>query len=66
LPDLTIAQLRRFADTEGTRRGLSDPAKAALLDVFECGAITKASLSLRTVSRMLDRAQTLACQPMLN
>jgi len=39
---------------------------AALMDVFDCGAIAHASLSLRTVSRMLDRAQTLACQPLLN
>lgn len=66
LPDLTTGQLRHFAETEGARRGLPDPAMLALMDVFDCGEIENASLSLRTVSRMLDRAQTLACQPMLN
>jgi len=66
LPDLTTVQLRRFAEAEGTRRGLPEPAMAAVMDVFDCGAIANAGLSLRTVSRMLDRAQTLACQPMLN
>ena len=66
LPDLTMGQLRQFAETEGARRGLPDPAIEALMDVFDCGAIAHAGLGLRTVSRMLDRAQTLACQPMLN
>lgn len=66
LPDLTTGQLRNFAETEGARRRLPDPAKAALMDVFESGAISNASLSLRSVSRMLDRANTLANQPLLN
>ncbi|WP_106745079.1 AAA family ATPase [Yoonia maritima] len=66
LPDLTTVQPRQFVETEGARRGLPDPAMAALMDVFDCGAIKNANLSLRTVSRMLDRAQTLACTPMLN
>ena len=66
LPDLTTDQLRHFAQTEGARRCLPDPAMAALMDVFDCRAIKDASLSLRTVSRMLDRAQTLACKPILN
>jgi len=56
LPDLTTGQLRQFAETEGHRRSLPDPAMAALMDVFDSGAITNASLSLRSVSRMLDRA----------
>ena len=66
LPDLTTDQLRQFAQTEGSRRRLPDPAIAALMDVFESSAIRNASLSLRTVSRMLDRAETLANQPLLN
>lgn len=66
LPDLTPDQLRHFAETEGARRDLPAPAMAALMDVFDCGAIINSGLSLRTVSRMLDRAQTLTCQPMLN
>lgn len=66
LPDLTPEQLRQFAIAQGTRRGLPEPALQALVDVFDCGAISNARLSLRTVSRMLDRAETLAHRPMLN
>ena len=66
LADLTTDQLMHFAQTEGTRRGLPDPAMVALLDVFDCRAIKNAGLSLRTVSRMLNRAQTLVCKPILN
>lgn len=66
LPDLTIEQLHDFACSEGRRRGLPEPALAAVLDVFEGDAISNARLSLRIVSRMLDRAETLARQPILN
>ncbi|MEN8896773.1 MAG: peptidase, partial [Yoonia sp.] len=66
LADLTTDQLRHFAQTEGARRCLPDPAMAALMDVFDCQAIKDAGLNLRTVSRMLDRAQTLVCKPILN
>lgn len=66
LPDLTTVQLQHFAETEGARRDLPDPAMDALMDVFDCGVINNARLSLRTVSRMLDRAQALACHPILN
>ena len=38
----------------------------AMMDVFESSAVSNAGLSLRTVSRMLDRAETLANQPLLN
>ena len=63
LADLTIDQLRYFAQTEGTRRCLPDAAMAALMDVFDCLAIKDAGLSLRTVSRTLDRSQMLVCKP---
>jgi hypothetical protein len=66
LPNLTTDQLRDFAQTEGARRDLPAPAMAALMDVFDCGAIINAGLSLRTVSRMLDRAQALAYKPLRN
>ncbi|MEO0862658.1 MAG: hypothetical protein AAFY65_18845 [Pseudomonadota bacterium] len=66
LPDLTLGQLRAFAVTEGTRRCLPDPALAALIEVFDRGAVSNARLSLRTVSRMLDRAEALTHQPVLN
>ncbi|ALI56899.1 AAA family ATPase [Celeribacter marinus] len=66
LADLTTDQLRHFAQTEGARRCLPDPAIAALMDVLDCLAIKNSGLSLRTVSRTLDRAQTLVCKPILN
>ncbi|WP_254448988.1 AAA family ATPase [Thalassococcus sp. S3] len=66
LPDLTIEQLHDFACSEGKRRGVPEPALAAVLDVFDSGAISNARLNLRIVSRMLDRAEMLAQQPMLN
>nr|WP_281494170.1 AAA family ATPase [Jannaschia sp. S6380] len=66
LPDLTLEQLRGFACSEGRRRGLPEPALAAVLDIFEGDAVANARLSLRMVSRMLDRAEMLAQLPMLN
>ena len=57
LPDLTTGQLRMFAVTEGTRRGLPEPALAALNGVFDCDTLPNARLSLRTVSRMIDKAK---------
>lgn len=66
LPDLTTEQLSVFALKEGRRRGLPEPALAALLDVFEGDVVANTRLNLRIVSRMLDRAESLAQQPMLN
>ena len=39
LPDLTPSQLRQFAETEGARRDLPDPALAALMDARDQDAI---------------------------
>ncbi len=66
LPGLTPDQLRAFAEIEGKRRSLPDPALGALMDIFDCGAIRSSELSLRTVSRMLDRAEALSNRPTLN
>ncbi|WP_171229227.1 AAA family ATPase [Ruegeria sp. HKCCA4008] len=66
LPDLTRDQLRDFTLAEGARRGLPEPAIAAIGDLFDGGAIANARLSLRTVCRMLERAEALARKPMLN
>lgn len=63
LPDLSRAQLRDFALTEGERRGLPEPSLSALDDVFEHGILADRTLSLRTVSRMLDRAEALISRP---
>ena len=65
LPDLTRTQLRDFALTEGERRGLPKPSLSALDAVFEHEMLTDHTLSLRTVSRMLDRAETLVSRPVL-
>ncbi|HBS48768.1 MAG TPA: peptidase [Rhodobacteraceae bacterium] len=66
LPDLTVTQLRDFAVAEAARRSLPEPVVAALVDLFDSGAISNSRLSLRTVARMLDRAETLANQPLLH
>ena len=59
LPDLTRTQLRDFALAEGERRGLTEPSLSALDGVFEHGMLEDHTLSLRTASRMLDRAEAL-------
>ncbi len=66
LPDITTVQLSDFALAEARQRDLSDPATEALADVFETGAMGNNRLSLRTVARILDRAEALANQPVLH
>lgn len=66
LPDLTTWQLRDFAINEAARRGLPKPAVEALAVLFETGALSHRRLSLRTVARMLDRAEMLSNRPMLH
>lgn len=65
LPDLTRTQLRDFALTEGERRGLPEPSLSALDAVFEHEVWADHTLSLHTVSRMLDRAEALISRPVL-
>ena len=65
LPDLTQSQLRDFALTEGERRGLPEPSISALGEVFDHEIWSENSLNLRTVSRMLDRAEALVSRPVL-
>ena len=65
LSDLTRTQLRDFALTEGERRGLPEPSLSALDGVLDHGIWTEHPLSLRTVSRMLDRAEALISRPVL-
>ncbi|WP_170360282.1 peptidase [Ruegeria arenilitoris] len=66
LPDLTTGQLRDFAMTEAARRNLPAPAVDALAAIFETGAVRQSRPSLRSVARMLDRAETLAMRPLLH
>ncbi|EET46396.1 AAA family ATPase [Thalassobium sp. R2A62] len=65
LPDLTRTQLRDFALTEGERRGLPEPSLSALGEVFDHEIWSEHNLSLRTLSRMLDRAEALVSRPVL-
>ena len=65
-PDLPVDQLRLFTLAEAKRRGLPDPALDAIFEVFDRAPSANLRLSLRTVSRMLDRAETLVNQPILN
>ena len=65
LPDLTRTQLRDFALTGGERRGLPKPSLSALDAVFEHEVWADHTLSLHTVSRMLDRAEALISRPVL-
>lgn len=65
LPDLTRTQLRDFGLTEGERRGLPEPSLSALGEVFDHEIWSEHSLNLRTVSRMLDRAEALVSRPVL-
>lgn len=66
LLDLTPDQLLDFALKEGSRRQLPRPAVEAVVDVFRLGDVAAGNLNLRLVSRMLDRADALACQPALH
>jgi len=66
LPDLTTGQLRDFAMAEAARRGLPEPTTDALAAIFETGALSHRRLSLRTVARLLDRAEALAKHPVLH
>lgn len=66
LPDLTRTQLRDFAVTEGERRGLPEPSLSALDAIFEHEVWAEHTLSLRTVSRVLDRAEALVARPHLH
>ena len=66
LPDLTVGQLRQFTQAEAVRRNLPEPARDAIFEVFDRAPSADLSLSLRTVSRMLDRAEALISKPILN
>jgi hypothetical protein len=63
LSALTLADLRDFASRQGARRGLSDVSIEAILQVIDGLANSPQALSLRSVIRMLDRADDLENKP---
>lgn len=66
LPDLTTGELVSYAKRQGQSRGLSDPALSALEEAIDRAGFAGQTLCLRTVNRMLDRAEHLAKQPVLH
>ena len=63
LPDLTGAQLCRYVVAQGQQRGLPRPAVDAMTDAIQMTMKSGLMPSLRTATRMLDRAEMLACRP---
>jgi hypothetical protein len=66
LPDLTGSQLQMFVEEQGAKRGLPRPAIDATLGAIQRRmAAAGRTPSLRTVSRMLNRAELMAQRPVL-
>ncbi len=66
LSELSTPALTAFARQEGRRRGLSENSIEIISEVIEKFADRKSALSLRSVIRMLERADRLENQPMLH
>lgn len=63
LPELTTDDLRGFARRQGARRGLSDFSIAVIAEAIEAVGNPSRSVSLRTVMRMIQRAETFEVAP---
>ncbi|MGY6411647.1 MAG: AAA family ATPase [Alkalilacustris sp.] len=66
LPPLTRAELCNFARREARRRGLSEASADAIVAALEAVGPRSDALSLRTVLRMLDRAELMERRPILH
>lgn len=66
LRPLTTGELAGFVRREGARRNLSATAIDAILDVLAHPSLRRHRPSLRTVTRMLQRAADLEAQPRLH
>lgn len=66
LSALSIDELRSFVLQEGSRRGLSEASLAAVDSAIRATATMPGQASLRTVIRLLERAETLERRPMLS
>lgn len=63
LPQLTTSDLTGFARRQGARRGLSDVGIEVIVEAIEASAGPVQPISLRTVMRMIARAETLEAGP---
>lgn len=66
LPKLEIEELIFFGERQAERRGLSDESRDAIIAAIWHSAGRDQRMSLRTVIRMLDLAETLEARPMLH
>ncbi len=66
LTELSTPALIAFARQEGQRRGLSENSIEIITEVIERFAGRKPAQSLRSVIRMLERADRLENRPMLH
>ncbi|WBU60560.1 AAA family ATPase [Paracoccus albus] len=66
LPALSVNELRSFAKQEGSRRGLSEASLAAVDSALSATEKMLGQASLRTVIRLLERAEVLERRPMLS
>ena len=65
LPELTESELWNYIDAQGAKRSLPRPAIDATSDAIRSTIAAGRKPSLRTVSRMLDRAEFFAQRPLL-
>lgn len=66
LPPPTLADLCAFARREAGRRGLSEASADAIVAALEAAGPRAGALSLRSVLRMLERAEVLERRPTLH
>jgi hypothetical protein len=63
LPQLTTRDLTGFARRQGARRALSDDSIEVIVEAIQASATPAQPISLRTVMRMISRAETLEAGP---
>jgi hypothetical protein len=63
---VTPLELQGFAKSQGLKRGLGEAAIDAIIETITYLAARSAPQSLRSVLRMIDRAENLEARPMLN
>lgn len=66
VPDLTVQQLQTFVLREQRRRGLSDDVTAGIIGALEQSANFKRRPNLRTVIRMIERAELQDARPVVH
>lgn len=66
LPDVTVTELQNFVLREQPRRGLSDEATAGIIGALERSVKFRIRPSLRTVIRMIERAELQDGRPVVH